>query len=427
MSKRESQKNQNYKKNNSNTKIKTKKGTKSKEIDNTAQTYHWFFTDIVGSSNPDIPTEDQIKKITELIDIIKKTKTYSQTENTDKYVLPTGDGMAIGFRDNPEKPVRLAVDIHKKLTTYNKRKRTNKKIELRIGIDTGPIYFIKDLENNNNAWGPGIIMARRVMDLCGPRNILASERIAKDLHNLSKVHRTIFHPIGSFEIKHGEKLKIYNIYGDNFGSKNVPKKSKVTKKTDQMYGEDLLKRDFEFEQIEIKIKVLNSEDSLTHHTYIWTIRNLDKEHPFTHVFYPLFGDVERKFEDLHVKVKDKNNNKLQISSIETNEDKEKRFKVKLQKPIHFGRTEQITIEYDWEEPKRNFIYDVAARCKKFKFIAMVPKSITPEYRVLKLDKNLGKKIEVFKPVPKIRSLKNHTEISWESKELKTHESYKFEW
>ena len=198
------------------------------DLDNHAstKTFHWFFTDIVGSSDPNITTEDQIEKITALIDSVKNTATFKSTTPDERYVLPTGDGMAIGFRDSPEKPIQLAIETHKLLSAFNKNRRGPRRVDLRIGIDIGPIYFIKDLEDKDNIWGPGIIMARRVMDLCGPNNIFASERIATDLHNLSKTHRATIRPIGEYEIKHGDKLRIYNIYGNGFGNKNFAKKNK---------------------------------------------------------------------------------------------------------------------------------------------------------------------------------------------------------
>ena len=105
------------------------------------------------------------------------------------------------------------------------------KLLIRIGIDMGPVYVIKDLNNKDNVWGPGIILTRRVMDLAGDMNILASARIAEDTRKLSPEYKEIIHPIGEYSIKHGEELQIYNIYGNDFGNKIVPRKSKVEKLT----------------------------------------------------------------------------------------------------------------------------------------------------------------------------------------------------
>src|SRR5213080_4063285 len=128
--------------------------------------YHWFFTDIVAGSDPTITTNEQARKIIVLNQLIDRTEVFRQRDPDSTLVLPTGDGMAIGFSDSPEKPLRLALEVHKNLYRYNKLKRSDKdKLLIRIGIDSGPVYLIKDLNGKENVWGPGIIMARRVMDL----------------------------------------------------------------------------------------------------------------------------------------------------------------------------------------------------------------------------------------------------------------------
>lgn len=83
-----------------------------------------------------------------------------------KIVLPTGDGMAIGFLLNPELPLKLSIQLHQKLRSYNHSKKSNEDlISVRIGISSGPIFIVSDINGNQNVWGPGIIVARRVMDL----------------------------------------------------------------------------------------------------------------------------------------------------------------------------------------------------------------------------------------------------------------------
>ena len=119
--------------------------------------------------------------------------------------------MAIGFADSPEKPLRLAIELHKLLYKYNKTHTEKNRVYLRIGIETGSIYFIKDVEGNDTVWGSGIIMARRVMDLCGENQIFASRRIGDDISKLTSEYKAIMHPIGDYSIKHGEQLLVYNI------------------------------------------------------------------------------------------------------------------------------------------------------------------------------------------------------------------------
>ena len=199
------------------------------DIQTLTKTYHWFFTDIVAASNPSILTKSQVKKIIVLNEIIRRTGTFSRADPDSLVVLPTGDGMAIGFSDSPEKPVLLAIEIHKALTRYNKTQRGTNVLLIRVGIDMGPVYVVKDLNNMDNVWGPGIILTRRVMDLAGDMNIFASGKIAEELIKLSADYKKIIHPIGSYHIKHGEEIPIFNIYDTGFGNKIAPRLKKVKK------------------------------------------------------------------------------------------------------------------------------------------------------------------------------------------------------
>src|SRR3970040_2621934 len=103
------------------------------EIRSLTKTYHWFFTDIVAGSNPTIPTKSQVKKIVVLNELIGRTETFRKHDPKSTVILPTGDGMAIGFSDSAEKPLRLAVEIHKALSRYNETKRGKEKLLIRIG------------------------------------------------------------------------------------------------------------------------------------------------------------------------------------------------------------------------------------------------------------------------------------------------------
>jgi len=203
------------------------------DINSLTKTYHWFFTDIVAGSNPNIVTLEQARKVVVLNELIQRTETYKHHDKDSTVILPTGDGMAIGFGESPEYPLRLAIQLHKELNKYNKTRRGKEKLLLRIGIDTGPVYVVKDLTGKDNVWGPGIIMTRRVMDLGGDMNIFTSSRYAEDVRTLSPEYKEIMHPIGDYSIKHGESLHLYNIYGENFGNKLAPKKSKIMQKHNQ--------------------------------------------------------------------------------------------------------------------------------------------------------------------------------------------------
>jgi len=388
------------------------------------KTYHWFYTDIVASSDPSIPTTEQARKIIVLNDLVARTETFKQRDPDSTIIFPTGDGMNIGFSDSPEKPLRLAIELHKLIFRYNGSRKGKDKLYIRVGIDTGPVYFIKDLNGKDSVWGPGIIMARRVMDLGGPMQVFASGRIADDIRKLSPQYKAIMHPIGDYTIKHGEQLLIYNIYGDGLGNKNVPRKDKVQK---SKASEESLKNvnTFLFGNVEVKLDVTDPKTMLTHHTWLWNVINITKE-PKEQVFYYLDGDSPKDFPDMNVTIKDEDNNELNIISLNVNKPYHKEFIVKLNKPLKPNQKGRLLkLEYDWEEPDRNFFYKFASDCSKFKYLFTIPKGIELKNRVLKVDPETGNK--TLATPAQIKYLSDRTEISWQASSLHAYDAYRFEW
>ena len=396
------------------------------DINSFTKTYHWFFTDIVAGSNPTIPSKEQARKIVVLNELIDRTETFKRRDPDSTVVLPTGDGMAIGFSDSPEYPLRLSMQLHKLLKEYNKSKSGKEKVLLRIGIDIGPVYVIKDLNGQDNVWGPGIILTRRVMDLAGDMNIFASARFADDVRALSPEYKEIMHPIGDYSIKHGEQLQLYNIYGEGFGSKQFPRKAKIVEKKETFEDQLKSKTAFMFNEIEVILDVKDPKTMLTHHTWVWNLINISNE-PRDEIFYYLDGDVPKDFPDMNVKVTDDEGNELDIMSLSENKPTHKEFNVKMKKPIKPRQRKRfLKLEYDWEEPERNFFYKLPTDCKKFTYKFMIPKGVDVKNRILKVDTELGYKW-VADPAPTIKYNSDGTVINWEGKNLNAFDAYKFEW
>ncbi|HSA98505.1 MAG TPA: hypothetical protein VLF17_05455 [Candidatus Nitrosotenuis sp.] len=396
------------------------------EVNTRTKTMHWFFTDIVGSSNPKLSTKAQIRKIHLLYSQIKNTNVFKNIDRSSTVMVPTGDGIAIGFSDSPETPLRLAIQLHDLLNKYNKARSQNDKVYIRIGIDTGPVYFIKDLNGNDTVWGPGIIMSRRMMDLCGPNQIFASGRIGNDISKLSSEYAAIMHPIGDYMIKHGERLLVYNLYGKNFGNKNATKKGKTIEKSTP---EDFSNTRFEFHSVELRLDITDPKTMMAHHTWIWEVKNLTKE-PLSQVYYDIGGDVSKDFSELNVSIKDENNNKLEIISLDVNKGHEKKFNVKIKNPIKRKQSGRLLVfEYDWEEPDRTFEYVFSARCKKFRYVFTAPKQLVVKNRILEVVKDLGVKKRA-EPPPTISYSKDKTIIKWESMDkriINRHDTFEFQW
>jgi hypothetical protein len=397
------------------------------DINAFTKTFFWFFTDIVAGSNPTVPTKEQARKVVVLNELIKRTATFQNRDRDSTVILPTGDGMAIGFSDSPEYPLRLSIQLHKILTEYNKsKKRKDEKVLLRIGIDIGPVYIIKDLNGQDNVWGPGIILTRRVMDLAGDQNIFCSSRFAEDVRVLSPEYKEIMHPIGDYSIKHGEQLNIFNIYGEGFGEKITPKKKKITQKNETFEESLKSKTQFLFNSIDIRLDVLDPKNMLTHHVWTWNLVNIS-DAPRDEIFYYIDGDSPKDFADMNVKVYDEEGQEAELLSLSENKPTHKEFSVRLKKPIKPRQRKRfVTIEYDWEEPERTFFYKVPTDCKSFTYKFSIPSGVEIKNRALKVDAELGYKWNADPPAT-LKFLKDTTTVSWEGKNLKAFDAYKFDW
>lgn len=395
-----------------------------KDVKTLTKTLHWFFIDIVSSSDPNLSVKSQARKIYTLNELIIRTDTFKKENLESLVILPTGDGMAIGFDDSPEKPLRLAIEIHKSLNKFNKTQKEKDRIAIRIGIDTGPVYFMKGIKGEI-FWGPGLIMAKRVMDLCGSNQIFASDRIAKDLRSLSEENKATMHPIGEYEIKHG-KLEIFNIFSKEFGNKNAPKKGKIVKSNE---GDFKKKPDFEFNSVEIHLDVIDTKTMMTHHTWIWNIKNISQE-PLGEIVYVIGGDSPRDFSELNVRVTDENNNELKILSVDENKPLLKSFHVELDPPFKKHQKGRLfKLEYDWEEPDRIFQYSFSSKSKKLRYVFTAPKELDIKNRILETVRDLGIKRRA-KPPANIRYLQDFTEIIFETAKnhnIEAHDTFEFQW
>jgi KaiC/GvpD/RAD55 family RecA-like ATPase/class 3 adenylate cyclase len=184
---------------------------------------NFFFIDIVGLSNPSLSVKKQIDKIEILNKLIGLCDAFVKAKEK-KIVLPTGDGMAIGFYMNPESPLQLAVQLHSKLRTYNRDKSDGDILGVRIGLGSGPVFIVNDMNGNQNVWGPGIILARRVMDIGDNLHILLSGTMAESLIALKDEYKMMLKPIGDYQIKHGQTLHLYSAYSQEFGNPEPPAK-----------------------------------------------------------------------------------------------------------------------------------------------------------------------------------------------------------
>ena len=185
----------------------------------------FFFIDIVGLSDPTLSVKRQVQKIQILNELIHSCDSFRKASTGKKVILPTGDGTAIGFLSNPEIPLELSIQLHHKMHAYNQQKYNEELIGVRIGLGSGPVFTVSDLNNVQNIWGPGIILARRVMDAGDNGHILIAEKLAEELISLKDEYRRVINLISNkYKIKHGQEIKLYSAYSNDFGNPRIPTK-----------------------------------------------------------------------------------------------------------------------------------------------------------------------------------------------------------
>src|SRR6266576_709945 len=189
----------------------------SSEADVKFEIGHVLFIDIVGYSK--LLIHEQSERLQRLREIARATEQFRAAEAEGKLLrLPTGDGGALVFRDNPETPVVCAMEISKAL-------KNHPDLRVRMGVHSGPVKEVTDLNEQANIAGAGINMAQRVMDCGDAGHILLSKRVADDLEQYGR-WRPLLHDLGSCEVKHGATLGIVNLYSDEIGNPETPKKFK---------------------------------------------------------------------------------------------------------------------------------------------------------------------------------------------------------
>lgn len=186
------------------------------------QLAHVLFTDIVGYSR--LPTDKQASTIRVLKEIVRNTAEVKRAKASgDLISLPTGDGVALVFFNEPTAPVNCAMEISRAL-------RGHPDIKLRMGIHSGPVDKIDDVNNSINVAGAGINMAQRVMDSGDAGHILLSRRVAEDLSQYS-TWQPFLHDLKEVEVKHGIKMHVFNLHDGEVGNPKLPEKVRRSKRS----------------------------------------------------------------------------------------------------------------------------------------------------------------------------------------------------
>ena len=178
---------------------------------------HVLFMDMIGYSKLLLDEQRELQEA--LTQIVRNSEQVRAAEAADKLIrVPTGDGMALVFFNSPEAPVRCAIEIGQAL-------KESPQMRLRMGIHSGPVNEVRDVNDQTNVAGVGVNIAQRVMDCGDAGHILLSGRVAEDLAQ-ARFWRPYLHDLGEFEAKHGVGIFVVNLYTDEVGNPELPIKLK---------------------------------------------------------------------------------------------------------------------------------------------------------------------------------------------------------
>src|SRR5215472_13792085 len=176
---------------------------------------HVLFIDIVAYSK--LSVNEQHARIEELNEIVRSSEQFRKAEAANRISkIPTGNGMALVFYKSPEEPAQCAFEISRAL-------KEHPGLQIRMGIHSGPVSGVMDVNERTNVAGGGINMAQRVMDCGDAGHILLSHHVAEDLEQFER-WRPFLHDLGTFEVKHGVPVSVTNLYSDEVGNAKLPTK-----------------------------------------------------------------------------------------------------------------------------------------------------------------------------------------------------------
>jgi len=182
---------------------------------------HVLFIDIVGYSKLSI--NEQRTVVDELTAVVRSSDQYQKAEATGRLIkIPAGDGMALVFYTSLEAPAQCAIEISRVL-------KEHPRLQLRMGVHSGPVSGVIDVNGHANLAGAGLNMAQRVMDCGDAGHILVSKHVAEDLEEYEH-WRPLLRGLGACEVKHGVRVSIVNLYADQFGNAKLPRKFETVQK-----------------------------------------------------------------------------------------------------------------------------------------------------------------------------------------------------
>lgn len=174
-----------------------------------------LFMDFVEYSR--LPMTEQTRLLAQLQELLRGTAEFRRAEASGELIrIPTGDGMALVFFRDPVAPVNCAMELAGVL-------QGRPEMKLRMGVHSGPVYRVEDINANLNVSGGGINIAERVVDCGDAGHILLSSTVVELLQQLGDWSASL-HDLGECEVKHGVRVHLYNLYTEVLGNPALPQK-----------------------------------------------------------------------------------------------------------------------------------------------------------------------------------------------------------
>lgn len=387
---------------------------------------HFFFVGIVGLSDLAISPQTQIKKIEALNTLISSCEVFKNADRNSMICSPAGDGMWISFHEGPALPLELAIELHKKLKTYNKGRPPEQKLRIRIGLNDGAVYVAKDVLGNPNLWGPGVILAKRVMDIGDEGHILVSQRMAETLRELSDEYRQLIKPLHDYTIKHGQVMLLYSVYGNGIGNPEIPRTNMSQR---SKISTEMMKRKLVMvsNKVDVTLQINDSKTMLTHHKRFHGVRNIGDDAIKT-ILHGIATDVPKSFLDLNIKVSDEAGKNLKITSINLDKPYQKEFTTSFNKPLDVGEKDRgYTLEYDVEEPERYFENYFPVDCSKYSMLLIYPSDtdINPVVYDVNVEEETKTKSKIQPVVKKVED--GLVRALWTKKDVLESQAFRLEW
>lgn len=184
-----------------------------------------LFIDIVGFSKK--PSHDQKELILKLTELVQKTPAISSLEKANRVDLPTGDGIALALWGPARLPLQAALELAGDIKEHNRTAPPSLQIEVRIGISSGEVFTMADINQNRNIVGEGINNTQRVMDFGNAGHILCSKRLAEEILAENPEYAPLLHDSGLFADKHGLEHHVFNVFNFDLGNPETPTRNRA--------------------------------------------------------------------------------------------------------------------------------------------------------------------------------------------------------